>query len=156
MNFDEILSQWEKKNKSRRKEESTEKKKDDSPEKMDSWLELYPPDRKMAERKEKPDRIITHTRKKQLNRMEPQATLDLHGWKGEEALKELDSFLKKSKHRGLKKVMIVHGKGLHSPGGESVLRPLVKQYLEESPIVRDYGRAPAQSGGSGATWILLR
>jgi len=123
---------------------------------MDSLLEQYPPDRQMGERKEIPDRIITHTKKKMLNRMEPQETLDLHGWNGLEALKELEFFLKKSKRRGLKKVLIIHGKGIHSPGGESVLRPLVKQYLEKSSFVRDFGRASSQSGGSGATWILLR
>ncbi len=144
-----------KKNGSPREEErKNESSRNDSS--MNDWLERYPPDRKMKDRKEKPDRIITHTRKKLLNRMEPQDSLDLHGWNGQEALGELESFLKRSSRKGLKKVIIVHGKGLHSPGGESVLRPLVKQYLQKSPLVRDFGRAPARSGGSGATWILLR
>ena len=162
MNFKDILSEWEEQDrKSTRKEKEAQSSmnktnKDYGTISMDSLLELYPPDRKMGERKEKPDRIITHTRKKQINRMEPQDTLDLHGWSGSEALKELDFFLKKSKRRGLKKVLIVHGKGIHSPGGESVLRPLVKDYLEKSSLVRAFGRAPGQSGGSGATWIVLR
>ncbi len=157
MSFEDILSRWEKQNKQKQAEKNREKKGfPSSGNSMDSWLEMYPPDRKMKERKEKPDRIITHTRKKELSRMEPQDSLDLHGWSGKEALAELEAFLKKSKRRGLKKVVIVHGKGLHSPGGESVLRPLVKQYLQKSTLVRDFGRAPASSGGSGATWILLR
>lgn len=166
MSFDDILSQWEEQKRKERQQsqkESTQKKspgessrKGEKGISMDSLLEQYPPDRQMGERKERPDRIITHTRKKMLNRMEPQDTLDLHGWSGLEALKELESFLKMSKRRGLKKVLIIHGKGIHSPGGESVLRPLVKQYLEKSSLVRDFGRATGQSGGSGATWILLR
>ena len=162
MSFEDILSEWEEQKRKRaRKEQETKssvKKSNEDPGalSMDSLLERYPPDRKMGERKEKPDRIITHTRKKQFKRMEPQDTLDLHGWSGSEALKELDLFLKKSKRRGLKKVLIVHGKGIHSPGGESVLRPLVKDYLEKSSLVRAFGRASGQSGGSGATWIVLR
>lgn len=166
MSFNDILAQWEEQKRKERQQSqkeavrkelsqktSQEKKTEFS---MDSLLEQYPPDRQMGERKEIPDRIITHTKKKMLHRMEPQETLDLHGWNGLEALKELESFLKKSKRRGLKKVLIIHGKGIHSPGGESVLRPLVKQYLEKSSLVRDFGRASGQSGGSGATWILLR
>ncbi|MDC7234521.1 MAG: Smr/MutS family protein [Spirochaetales bacterium] len=172
MKFDEIFSQWEKeqrfkpekKNSShshgnprgRTPSENRDCSGDrDSPE-MKDWLEMYPPDRKMAQRKETPDRIIIHTRKKELSRMDPQDSLDLHGWNGKEAIRELEAFLKKSKRRGLKKVIVIHGKGLHSPGGTSVLRPLVKQYLEQSSLVRDYGRAKSHSGGGGATWILIR
>ncbi|MDC7241617.1 MAG: Smr/MutS family protein [Spirochaetales bacterium] len=160
MKFDEILSQWDKHQRYRKAEDLKKSPGKQSqgrdPDEMKDWLEMYPPDRKMGERKEVPDRIITHTRKKELNRMDPQDSLDLHGWTGNEAVRELENFLKRSKRRGLKKVMVVHGKGLHSPGGNSVLRPLVKQYLEKSPLVRDYGRAKSHSGGSGATWILLR
>ncbi len=162
MSFRDILSEWEEQNKKRtsRKKDARSSVKKNSEDlgsfSMNTLLEQYPPDRQMGERKEKPDRLIIHTRKKQINRMEPQDTLDLHGWSGSEALKELDFFLKKSKRRGLKKVLIVHGKGIHSPGGESVLRPLVKDYLEKSSLVRAFGRASGQSGGSGATWIVLR
>lgn len=160
MSFEDILNRWEE----QRRRSPVQEKKRKGPKKasrkeaaaMDSWLEMYPPGRELAGEKERPDRIIIHTEKKRLNRMEPQDCLDLHGWKGAEALQELDRFLKKCKRRGLKKVLIVHGKGIHSPGGESVLRPLVKGYLEKSALVKDFGRAPGRSGGSGATWILLR
>lgn len=158
MKFDDILSQWDKQQRYR-KEESLKKPSQGnakSEKKMEDWLEMYPPDRTMGDRKEIPDRIIIHTRKKQLTRMEPQDSLDLHGWTGKEAIRELENFLKRSKRKGLHKVIVVHGKGLHSPGGNSVLRPLVKQYLEKSPLVRDYGRAKSHSGGGGATWILIR
>jgi DNA-nicking Smr family endonuclease len=159
MNFEDILSQWEQQQRYKSaKDRDVERKKSAEVKAapMDDWLEMYPPDRKLAERKEIPDRIIIHTRKKELARMDPQDTLDLHGWTGQEALSELEYFLKKSKRKGLNKVMVVHGKGLHSPGGASVLRPIVKNYLEKSPLVRDYGRAKLNSGGGGATWILLR
>jgi DNA-nicking Smr family endonuclease len=159
MKFEDILSQWDQEQKYK-----VPKKGEDKPGRqvqkkeplMDDWLEMYPPDRNLGDRKEIPDRIIIHTRKKEMARMEPQESLDLHGWNGHEALIELDRFIKKSKRKGLHKVMVVHGKGLHSPGGSSVLRPIVKKYLEESPLVRDYGRAKGRSGGGGATWILLR
>ncbi len=154
MKFEEILSQWEKQKKV--KTSSAGKQDEIREETMDDWLEMYPPDRKLGEKKEIPDRIIIHTRKKELARMDPQETLDLHGWTGQDAVRELDNFLRKSKRRGLRKVMVIHGKGLHSPGGESVLRPIVKKYLEQSPLVRDYGRAKGSSGGGGATWIMIR
>ena len=133
MRFEDILAQWEKQEKTKSRREREAQKQAAAAEKtrkekaMDDWLEMYPPDRGMKDSKEKPDRVIIHTRKKELSRMEPQDTLDLHGWKGKDALEELDRFLKSSKRRGLKKVMVIHGKGLHSPGGESVLRPLVKK-----------------------------
>lgn len=162
MKFEDILSQWEEQQKTKSRKErdaagnaaAEERKRKEKA--MDDWLEMYPPDRGMKERKEKPDRIIIHTRKKELSRMEPQDTLDLHGWKGHDALEELDRFLRTSKRRGLKKVMVIHGKGLHSPGGESVLRPLVKKHLEHSPLVRSFGPAKGRAGGGGASWILLR
>jgi len=155
MKFEEILSQWEQQRK-RQPEREHEIKQENKAVSMNDWLEMYPPDRKLGERKEIPDRIIIHTRKKELSRMEPQDTLDLHGWNGHEAVVELEKFLKISKRKGLRKVMVIHGKGLHSPGGESVLRPIVKKYLERSPLVRDYGRAKGNSGGGGATWIMIR
>ena len=162
LKFEDILSQWEEqeKTKSRKEKEaalktsSDEKKRKDKA--MDDWLEMYPPDRAMKDRKEKPDRIITHTRKKELARMEPQDILDLHGWTGQDALNELDLFLRSAKRRGLKKVMVIHGKGLHSPGGESVLRPLVKKHLEHSPLVRSFSPAKGRAGGGGASLIFLR
>ncbi len=158
MSFDKILHQWEKQQQEKRRKakasvQNGPRRKSPS---MDEWLDMYPPDRNMQYRKETPDRVIIHTEKKRLARMEAQDSIDLHGMTGKEAMKELKGFLESAKRRGYEKVLVVHGRGLHSPGGRSVLRPLVKAFLEKSPLVKSFGNAKGTLGGRGASWILLR
>ncbi len=155
MNFGKILRQWEKQQQYRTQEKKEPGSQRKTPS-MDEWLDLYPPDRNMQHRKEEEDRIIIHTEKKRLARMEVQDSLDLHGMTGREAIQELKAFLESSKRKGYEKVLVVHGRGLHSPEGRSILRPLVKAFLEESPLVKSFGKAKGHLGGSGASWILLR
>ncbi len=84
-----------------------------------------------------------------------QDTLDLHGLTGQEARSEIGRFIRSMRRRGLRKGLIIHGKGLHSPEG-SVLSPLVREYLEMSSEIGEFGRAGRRDGGSGATWFILR
>ena len=84
-----------------------------------------------------------------------QDTLDLHGLNGREARSEIGRFIRSMRRRNLRKGLIIHGKGLHSPDG-SVLAPLVREYLEMSSEVGEFGRAGRRDGGSGATWFILR
>ncbi len=156
VSFEKILRQWERQQKFQSDEKRNQPGSRKNSPSMDDLLEMYPPDRNMQHWKEEQDRIIIHTEKKRLARMEPQDSLDLHGLTSREAIEELQKFLESSRRRGLKKVLVVHGRGLHSPEGRSVLRPLVKNYLEESPLVRDFGKAKGEIGGGGASWILIR
>lgn len=92
----------------------------------------------------------------ELRRMDPQATLDLHGEykaEGEVAIKE---FLQSSYDNGLRKISIITGKGLHSEDGQSVLKTLLDEILKSTPYISEYNNAPLNKGGSGAFWIILK
>ncbi|MDX9826166.1 MAG: Smr/MutS family protein [Spirochaetia bacterium] len=90
-----------------------------------------------------------------IKRMRPQAVLDLHGKTLAEAESAIDSFLADTQRQGLEKVLIIHGKGLHSES-EPVLASRVQRILEGSPLVGAFGPAEKNSGGRGATWARIR
>jgi DNA-nicking Smr family endonuclease len=90
-----------------------------------------------------------------LQAMRPQAALDLHGMTVEEARCAMRDFLNEARRRGLKKLLIIHGKGNHSKDGP-VLKREVSLFLEKSSITGKTGTPPAKWGGSGATWVLLK
>jgi DNA-nicking Smr family endonuclease len=86
----------------------------------------------------------------------PEATLDLHGWRADEA--EVIRFVRAQARKGSRRVCIVHGKGLHSEGGVGVLRDCVVRALIETgaaPVVRAFVTAPAEHGGGGALIVAL-
>lgn len=92
----------------------------------------------------------------ELRRMPVQATLDLHGETQKDSEALISSFLGESVDNGLRKVSIITGKGLHSDGGNSVLRDLTLSILLSSPLVQETSQAPLSKGGSGALWIILK
>ncbi len=92
----------------------------------------------------------------QLKNLRPQAELDLHGVTAEEAQRMVEDFLRESLNRKLVKVRIVHGRGLHSPDGRSVLKDVVLRTLKASPYVRATGTPAPVDGGSGAVWVILQ
>jgi DNA-nicking Smr family endonuclease len=60
--------------------------------------------------------------------------------------------------QGLRTVLIIHGRGLSSPG-EPVLKPLLEERLNRDgwrKWVLAYTSARACDGGAGATYVLLR
>lgn len=90
-----------------------------------------------------------------LKRLKPQAFLDLHGKTAQEAEILLASFLASSQRQGLEKVLVIHGKGNHSPS-EHVMTDLVRRALEGSEKAGAFGPADREQGGAGATWVILR
>ncbi|MBQ0070398.1 MAG: Smr/MutS family protein [Spirochaetales bacterium] len=91
-----------------------------------------------------------------LRRMDPQATLDLHGETQAESEAQIRTFLEEAKTNGLRKISIITGKGLHSEDGQGVLKGLAEKVLEESGMVSEKSFAPLNKGGSGALWIILK
>jgi DNA-nicking Smr family endonuclease len=85
----------------------------------------------------------------------PDAVLDLHGLTRDEAWDRLGLFFAQAQHHGAEKVLIIHGKGNHSEG-EAVLKRTTLQYIEQCPYAGMHGHPPAEGGGSGATWVLLK
>lgn len=94
--------------------------------------------------------------RRELLALPPQARLDLHGRIAEEALNEAEVFLKDSVKKGYLKVLIIHGKGHHSPGGKPVLKKQIRNLLERHPWVGEFGPAQRNYGGEGATWAILK
>ncbi len=83
------------------------------------------------------------------------AVLDLHGMTAAQAEAALSAFFATAVARGAKKVLIIHGKGIHS-GGEAVLKKLTKQWLERCPAAGRSGKAERTQGGTGATWVIVK
>ncbi len=92
----------------------------------------------------------------ELRTMLPEATLDLHGLTEKEAKDALVKFLKEAKEEKLRKICVIHGKGLHSQDGIGVLKSVVELTLKESGVVSESFAPKAQYGGSGALWIILK
>lgn len=84
--------------------------------------------------------------------------VDLHGLNVEAAKKVLESFLRRSLNTGKRAVLVIHGRGLSSPG-EAVLKNKVREWLSHgywSKRVIAYASAQMYDGGAGATYVLLR
>ena len=81
---------------------------------------------------------------------------DLHGMTAAEALASVKRLIENSRHRGHRCVCIIHGRGLHSIGNQSILKTRVREYLRSHRSVLAYADAPVSDGGSGAVYVLLR
>ena len=88
--------------------------------------------------------------------LKPVENLDLHGLSREEALSRARAFLQQAARQSWPAVVIITGKGLHSPAAP-VLRQAIEQLLAASPaLVREWMVAPRQYGGSGALVVVPR
>lgn len=85
-----------------------------------------------------------------------QDRLDLHGLNTDAARRLLQEFLHEAMQREARCVLVVHGKGMNSRGGEAVLRKLTRHWLTQHPHVLAWCDAPPQEGGSGAVLVLLK
>ncbi len=85
-----------------------------------------------------------------------QAECDLHGLRRDPARERLRDFIQHALQAGLRCVRVVHGKGLGSPGGESVLKQDTKAWLSRRADVVAWTHARAADGGHGALLVLLR
>jgi DNA-nicking Smr family endonuclease len=87
-----------------------------------------------------------------------QAHLDLHGMNTQDARGMVEKFLKWAVVMGKRGVLIIHGRGLASPG-EPVLKTRVIEWLTRGPWrkwIAAYASARLYDGGTGATYVLLR
>jgi DNA-nicking Smr family endonuclease len=88
-----------------------------------------------------------------------QAHLDLHGKTREEARDAVEIFLRESLARGNRCVLIVSGRGLHTPGRKPVLKTWLAKWLTEGRLARvvlAYASARPHDGGVGSIYVLLR
>lgn len=84
--------------------------------------------------------------------------LDLHGLVAAEARRALRAELERASKAGLRCLLVIHGRGLHSEGF-ALLREGVMEWLTAPPLaglVMAFASARPEHGGSGATYVLLR
>ncbi len=85
-----------------------------------------------------------------------QDELDLHGLNSDEARRLLVTFLHEATQRGLRCVNVIHGKGWRSEAREGILKVHTRHWLAQHPQVLAFCEAPANAGGGGAVWVLLK
>ena len=83
--------------------------------------------------------------------------LDLHGLTRDEAIENLERFVKGAYNRGQKGVLVITGKGNNSPG-EPVLKLAVAGWLQGAgkTMVSEFVAAPRDMGGTGAFAVFLK
>ena len=94
--------------------------------------------------------------------------IDLHGFTLDEANKTVDRFINESYEKGINKVRIVTGKGLHSDNEKnpyiskdlSILRYSIPEYIKKNndlmKLIIEFKEATIQDGGDGAFYIHLK
>ena len=83
------------------------------------------------------------------------AEVDLHRQRAPGAERLLRDFLAQARAEGVACVRIIHGKGLRTAEGGSVLKALVDRMLRQRADVLAFASAPEASGGTGAVLALL-
>ncbi len=75
--------------------------------------------------------------------------LDLHSFLPRDVANVVRDYLDAAHEAGLRQLRIIHGRG------RGVQRNTVRTLLERDPRVVDFGDAPLEAGGWGATWVTL-
>ena len=83
--------------------------------------------------------------------------IDLHRLRAADALTRLDHFLTRASAARARAVLVITGKGHHSPDGRGILRQRVEQWIQGPGRrrVRAYSEAPRKLGGRGAFVLYL-
>lgn len=73
-------------------------------------------------------------------------TLDLHTFPPRDVADLVREWIGEARAAGFREVRIIHGRGI------GVQREIVRAVLGRDPRVAEFGDAPPESGGWGATW----
>ena len=102
------------------------------------------------------------------NRRQKVKSIDLHGYTLDEANKKIEDFINQSYLVGIKKLIVVTGKGLHSENEKnpyvsidlSILKNSVPEFIKNNiklnKIINSIEPASIQDGGGGAFYIYLK
>ncbi len=91
-------------------------------------------------------------------RIPPESRVDLHGQDAVTARRSVERSLLEAWERGLRCVLVVHGRGRHSETSP-VLKTELPNWLTLpplGPLVLAFAPARPADGGQGATYVLLR
>ena len=89
-------------------------------------------------------------------RFPPCATIDLHGQTVAKAEQSLAKFLSAHTDFSFRCLLVITGKGSHSPEGYSPVRVAALDLLKSQPSVQAYCWARPKDGGTGAFYVLTR
>ena len=95
-------------------------------------------------------KVVKNTGNISYKRSESKTEIDVRGKISSDAIHEIDSFLDKAVLSGFTLVYIVHGKGT------MVLRQKIREYLKDSPYVKEFKDAEQNEGGHGCTVVSLK
>jgi len=101
-------------------------------------------------------RLLTRLRRGEFTM---QAHTDLHRMVRDAAKDALADFIADSVRKGLRAVLVVHGRGHNSPGGHPVLKHGCAKWLSHGTVgghVLAFTTARPPDGGAGAMYVLLR
>lgn len=183
MNFEDILNDWERlsakpgglhraadaeerlraedsRQRNSKQEGDPGKKPSAARDSLSSWLDTHGVENKDAPGADREGgggdpKSAREAEARRLKAKKPEARIDLHGMREAEAEAALGAFLEESMRRGLEKVLVITGKGLHSQG-EPILGRAARRVLEASPYAGRFGFSEAADGGAGSLWVLIR
>ena len=122
------------------------------------WKNFLSSDEKLPNKDEKP------SNKKKISIK----SFDLHGYSLDEANNKINDLIKDSYEKGVKKLIIVTGKGLHSQNEKDpyisknlgILKYSVPEYIKNSDelmsLISQIKEAENEDGGSGAFYVYLK
>ena len=122
------------------------------------WKDFLSSDEKLPNKDEKP------SNKKKISIK----SFDLHGYSLDEANNKINDLIKDSYEKGVKKLIIVTGKGLHSQNEKDpyisknlgILKYSVPEYIKNSDelmsLISQIKEAENEDGGSGAFYVYLK
>ena len=122
------------------------------------WKNFLSSDEKLPNKDEKP------SNKKKISIK----SFDLHGYSLDEANNKINDLIKDSYEKGVKKLIIVTGKGLHSQNEKDpyisknlgILKYSVPEFIKNSDelmsLISQIKEAENKDGGSGAFYVYLK
>lgn len=98
----------------------------------------------------------TDFQKLRKGQMPVENSLDLHGFNIDEARETLAQFIDYVSLVNARCVRIIHGKGHHGDEDTPILKNHVNHWLRQHPNVLAFHSCPANDGGTGAVYVLMR
>ena len=118
---------------------------------LDQWEKLNK-NRKLTIDKEADSK--TGTKRNHIEKDQLDALIDLHGLSMQEAEEELTIFMRQAKKNDCHKLLIIHGKGIHS-NGDPVLSHLVQNFLKKYSYAKIVKYMNNGKNDQGSTLIII-
>ena len=114
------------------------------------------------------EKLINKDANLKQNQRQKVKSIDLHGYTLDQANQKIEDFINQSYIAGIKKLIVVTGKGLHSENEKnpyvskdfSILKYSVPEYIKNNKDlmhkIYEISEAKIEDGGSGSFYIFLK